>query len=221
MKTTIRLLLVDDHLVFLDGLSSLFAMENDLEVIGCATTGTEALAIVNSNAPDVVILDVNMKVSSEENDARKTGIDLIDPIREMAPNVAIVMLTMHNEGEFIRTAIEKKVEAYVLKDAPGSELITAIRKARKGELFYSQQVTQTVIEGLRAEMVAPPAVSLTKREVETIRLISEGNSTPEIAEKLFISENTVKSHRKNIYQKSGVKNVAELIRFARENYLLD
>jgi len=211
----IRILLADDHRMFLDGISALLKDVNEFELIGRAEHGGEVMAALRTDEPDVLVMDINMPGLD--------GLETLTMMREKHPGVKVLVLSMHSELRFIQQAIEDGATGYILKNADKDELCEAIRTVAKGEKYFSRQVSNVLIDAMRnpEKQRGYRQVDLSQRELEVLALIAQECTTPEIAERLFISEHTVKSHRKNLISKLGVKNIAGLVRFAIENDLLD
>ena len=208
----IRIFVVDDHQVVLDGISSIFAEVDEIKIIGTALNGVEALRKLETESPDVLLLDINMP--------EMDGIQLVRALKKQGKEIKTLILTMHNNPQFTKQLIGEGVQGCVLKNAGKKDLIYAINEVNEGRNHYSQAVTETLIESLEKTQEAIDEVQLTKREVEIVKLIALEHTTNEIAEKLFISAYTVDTHRKNIINKLGVKNLAGLVRFAFEKNLL-
>jgi DNA-binding NarL/FixJ family response regulator len=211
----IRILIADDHQMFLDGIASILEQEADIEIVAKCLSGGEVIEQMKMKEVliDVAVLDINMP--------GLTGIDLIEKVQNKAQNAGIIMLTMHAEEEFIRQALQKGVNGYVLKESPKEDFITAVRKAAKGEPFFSHKVTEAVIRGMTKPYTESTYTELTKREIEVLQLIAHGKKTKTIAEELFISDHTVMSHRRALLEKTGAANAAALVRYAIENDLLE
>jgi DNA-binding NarL/FixJ family response regulator len=208
-----RILLADDHPLFLDGLVSLLKRETDFEVVATASNGKEAVDAATQHSPDVCILDVNMPVMD--------GIETVKQIRLKKMDAKIIMLTTFNDLEFIKALVQQNISGYVLKNSTGDELVSAIRKVVEGKTWFSPEVQQLLTEDfVRGDKKDSNQVTLTPREIDIVRLLSKELTNEKIAEQLFISYRTVETHRKNIMQKTGAKNLAGLINFAHSNGLL-
>ena len=210
----INLLIADDHQIFIDGLKSLLSGDNRFYVAAEANNGKQVLEALENKQIDVAILDVNMPVMN--------GIETTKEIVKKYTAVKALILTMHNRKEFIVELIAAGASGYLLKNCNKSELMDAIISVHKNVDYFGREVTETVIESLkkikRGEL--HPAVELSKREIEVLQLIAKEFTTKEIGEKLFISENTVETHRRNLISKLNVRNTAGLVRYAVENKIL-
>lgn len=205
----IRLLLVDDHQVVRSGLRMLLASESDVEIVGEAGTGKEALVEVQASNPDVVLMDIGLPDMS--------GIDATREIKKLYPRVAVVALTIHEDEEYFFRMLEAGAGGYVPKRAAPEELLTAIRTAAKGEVYLYPSMAKLLVRDFLAQDRSneiPVLDGLTDREQEVLRLLADGTSTDEIAAKLVISPKTVARHRENIMQKLQLHSRAELVRYA-------
>lgn len=200
---TIRVAIVDDHQMFIDGMSMLFDTFPNLEVVSCSNSGDEFLKQVKKKKPDVALIDINMP--------GKDGIRLTYELCERYPTCQVIILSMHNEFGYIQRALSAGAKGYVLKEAGGEEIAKAITEVYMGNTYYSGSVTQTVMEGLSPKK---QPIELTRKEIEVLHHIAEGYSTKEIADAESISESTIQSHRRSLLIKFGVKNSAALIREA-------
>jgi DNA-binding NarL/FixJ family response regulator len=209
----IKVILTDDHKIFTQGLMSILNACADIEVIKSIGTGKELLESQLLLEADILILDISLPDTN--------GLDLIEPLISKHPDLIIIMLSMHAEEHFVRTAFSRGAKAYVLKKSTADELEEAIRKTLLGESYCCKEVTKLIMNGVGQKKLASNHIDLTTRELEVLQHIAKGETTKEIATSLFISINTVKSHRQHILEKLSVKNVAELIRFAIENDLID
>ena len=208
MKRKIKIVIVDDHKIFLDGLRTVLEGAEQLEVLGEAQNYEELNKLLTQVKPDVLLLDINMP--------GKDGIEITKILKEKQPDVKILLLTMHNETGIIQKGLEAGIDGYVLKNTDRYELIAAIESIVEGESYYSEKVTKTIMEGLKPQGQGSYAnsVKLTRREVDVMKLIAEEFTTTEIADKLTISQHTVESHRKNLLSKLNVRNTAGLVRYA-------
>lgn len=204
----IRLFIADDHQITLDGLRTLLEQEQDLEVVAEALDGEAALHILSFCEVDVAILDIDMP--------KMDGLELTQQIREKYPHIKILILTMYNEEEFIRNLIQAGTSGYILKNRGKEELVEAIRKVHTGGQYFGESVTQTLIQGIKSprKKLSESNIPLTKREIEVLKLIAEGMSTPQISDTLFIAHSTVETHRRNLIDKTGVANSKSLIKWA-------
>ncbi len=211
----IRVFIADDHLVLLDGLKLVIESQDDLELAGSAHSGEEVLHALEKIETDVLLLDINMNGMS--------GIETCSIVKKQYPGVKVIGLSTYDKGSVIRKMLKSGAVGYVLKNAGSDELLKAVRAAARGEIYINQQVNQLLLDELtNSTKVRQDFIpTLTRREKEVLRLIAHEHTTPEIADKLFISQNTVESHRKNLLHKFGVKNVAGLVRNAMEKGLLD
>lgn len=210
MSTKATLFLVDDHVILREGLKALFADLPDIEIIGEANNGREALDCVAKFQPDVVLMDISMPGLN--------GIEATYQIRRCFPKIKVVILSMHEHKEFIFQALRAGAVGYVLKHSNASDLIMAIWAALAGGSFLSPSISRAIIDDYirRAEDQGRDSNLdiLTPRERETLQLLAEGLPNREIARQLGISVKTVERHYYNMISKLGVKNKADLIRYA-------
>ncbi len=203
-------LLVDDHVVVRQGLKALLADEPDIEVIGEASNGREALDRLPELGPDVVLMDISMPGLN--------GIEATRQIQQRYPDVKVVVLSMHANEEYVFQVLQAGASGYVLKQSDSMEVLTAIRAAVAGGSFLSPPISRTVIEDYvrRAEArgQADDLEMLTTREREVLQLLAEGRSNREIAAELSISVKTVETHRSNMMNKLGLSSKTELVKYA-------
>jgi DNA-binding NarL/FixJ family response regulator len=209
--TTHRIVLADDHRIVRDGLRALLQAQPDFEVVGEAEDGLEAIEVVRSTAPAVVVADVSMPGLN--------GIDMVRRLRDAAPGVPVLCLSVHDEERLVLAMVEAGAAGYVLKGASFLELAQAIRQVIAGRTYVSPSLVGVFVAQVRAR--AQPAAgaaavgsSLTPRERELVQLFSEGYSTHEIAERLHVSSKTVATHRENIQHKLNIGGIAEMTRYA-------
>jgi len=212
MKTPIRIMIVDDHAVIRTGLRMLIEQDQTMTVVAMAGTPAEALALAESERPDIIILDL---ILGEED-----GLDFLPELRKVASNSRVLVLTGVQTPESHRTAIRRGAMGIVLKQQAAELLLKAIRKVYEGEVWIDRSMIGNVLSDVRSERreeVNPEAVkikTLTARELEVIALVSEGLKNKIIGERLFISETTVTHHLSSIYSKLSVSDRLELVVFA-------
>jgi DNA-binding NarL/FixJ family response regulator len=212
----IRVMVVDDHPMLRGGVISLVAKQPDMDVVGEASNGIEALKLVGSLLPDVVIMDINLEGAI---DIRTT-----ETIRNNWPEVRVVAFSMHNEVQVIRRMVKAGANAYLTKSVAHDELIDAIHAVMRGEVYYDREVLAVMTESLTNGNGSDvdTEVSLSAREQEVLFFVSKEFTNQEIAERMDISLRTVETHKRNLVKKLRVKNVVGLVRYAIENsYLLD
>ena len=206
----IRVLLAEDHTIVRKGLRSLLAAEEDLEIVGEAENGREAVEKVDALAPDIVLMDISMPGLN--------GLEATRHIKKHAPKIKILILTMHTDEEYVFQILQAGASGYLLKQSAIEELVSAIRVVWRGESYLSPSISKTVIDGYLKH--AGPAKTdetysvLTGREGEILQLLAEGSSTREIAATLCISVKTVETHRSHIMEKLNLHNTAELVKYA-------
>jgi two-component system response regulator NreC len=212
----IRILLADDHTLMRAGLRSLLEAEPDMRVIGEAEDGRAACKLAREACPDVVLMDIAMPLLN--------GLEASRQIHHDCPQVKILVLTMHEDEEYIRQALAAGAMGYLLKDAAADELIQAIRSVIHGELVLSPAITRLVVENyLRwgdVQKEADPH-GLSRREREVLQLVAEGYSNKQIAGILCISIKTVQSHRMNLMSKLGLHDRADLVKYAIQRKIID
>lgn len=214
MDNLITVLIVDDHKIIRDGIKSLLEDTPNIKIVGEASNGLEAIEFFKKQPADVVIMDIRMPEMG--------GIETTKFLTENYPNVKILALTMHDEEAFISKMLNAGASGYLLKNVGKEEFITAINKIYKGENYFSLEVATKMMTKFMSSKFNDEQendaedndLQLTKREIEVIKLIAEGLTSQDIADKLFISPRTVDTHRRNLLQKLNVKNTAELIKFA-------
>ena len=212
----IRVMIADDHKIIRDGIKSILEKEKDIEVVEEAAKGSEVIEKVSKVAIDVIVLDIDM--------GKPNGIEIAEIISKEYPDVKILILSMMGLHDFIIQALEKGAIGFILKNAGKDEMLTAIRSVAKGDSYFSKDVSAVLIEHLNKPRAARKRIAdipISARELEVLKLITQENSNPEIAEKLFISIRTVDTHRRNLLEKLGVKNTAGLVKYAIQKGLID
>ncbi|MBN1218574.1 MAG: response regulator transcription factor [Anaerolineae bacterium] len=205
-----RVLLVEDHIVVRQGIKALLSDESDLEIVGEADNGREALPLIEKLQPNVVLMDISMPGMN--------GIEATRQVRQRFPEVKVVILSMHANEEYVFQVLRAGASGYVLKQSDSSEVLTAIHAALSGGSFLSPPISRAVIDDYvhRAEVrgQGDNLDLLTSREREVLQLLAEGLSNKEIAEQLSISIKTVETHRSNMMSKLEVSNKTDLIKYA-------
>jgi two-component system response regulator NreC len=212
----IRVLLADDHTILRDGIRALLDDQADIEVIGEAQDGQATVKMTAQLQPDVVVMDIAMPLLN--------GLEATRQIQRDFPQVKVLILTMHENEEYIRQVLAAGALGYVLKDAAARDLLGAIRAVYQGEAVLSPAITRLVIEDyLRWGDIRPPDSTngLTSREREVLQLIAEGYTNKEIAEILCLSIKTVQSHRTNLMSKLDLHDRGELIKYAIQKKIID
>ncbi len=204
-----RVYIVDDHAVVIEGIYSLLQKEKDIEMAGYATNADNCLQYFTNHTADVILMDISLPDMN--------GVDLCRVIKKNYPGIMVLALSTFNQGTYIRKMMENGASGYLLKNAAKQEIVEAIKTVIKGKEYLSFEAGQALRTDTARQDTMPP---LTKREKEVLLHIAEGMTNAQIAEKLFISIDTVESHRKNLHAKLNVKNTAMLVRFAVENGLL-
>lgn len=207
---TTRVLLVDDQRVFREALRAFLDQQSDLSVVGEAANGRDALRLVRTLKPDVVVLDVAMP--------EMNGFETAARIRAQAPGARILALSAHDDKRYVLGMLEAGVAGYVSKDTAARDLVQAIRKVAAGQSYLGPEVTEAVIGGMRDIRSGGGAASglhtLGRREREVLQLLAEGHRSAQIAERLSIAVDTVMAHRRNIMRKLNLHSVSELTKFA-------
>jgi len=206
----IRVFIVDDHPVVIEGIHSLLKNEKDIAWVGQAMNAQSCLGFFVNNTADVVLMDISMPGMD--------GVELCAVMKEKYPGIFVLGLSTFNQGVYIKKMMENGASGYILKNSSKEELIKAIHAVHGGDIFFSGEVGQVLAEYQKCSKSELPL--LTTREKEVLELIAEGYTNPQIAEKIFLSQFTVDSHRKNLLAKLNVKNTASLIKFAVENRLI-
>jgi two-component system, NarL family, response regulator NreC len=206
----IRIALADDHAVMRTGLRLVLERQADFTVIGEVSDGREAVALVQKEAPDVLVTDIDMP--------NLNGIEAARQVAAMAPQVAVVILSMHSDEAYVLRALKAGARGYLLKESAESDLIAAIRAVHAGKAFFSPAVSRMLVEDyvrqLQDREIEDSYELLTTREREILQLIAEGKSNKEVAAILTLSLYTIETHRGNLMEKLGLHTVPELILYA-------
>lgn len=219
MSNTIRVVLADDHVFVRDGIKSLLENEANIEVVGEATDGLEALKIVETTKPDLLILDIRMP--------NLTGIEVVEKLRSQNNQVKIVMLSMHESEEYVLKSIKAGADGYLLKGSSKEEFLKALHTVANGGKYFSGDISSILVGQLNnptvsqaTKQVIDEEMLITKREKEILTLLLSGKGNKEIAEALDISKRTAEVHRFNLMKKLKVKNLMELSNKANEYALI-
>lgn len=213
----IKIVLVDDHRIFRDGLKSLLSEVDFIEIIGEASGGSELFESLTCLKPDLIMMDISMKGLS--------GIEVSRMLTASSPDVRIIILSMHTDEEFVISAIQAGVKGYLSKDASKEELLEAIKIIHEGGECYSKMISDSFLKSYarkyKAEQSLVENKTLTQREMEILKLAAVGQSNKEIADRLFISHKTVDCHKNNIVQKLKLKNTAEMVLYAVKHKIIE
>ncbi|HYC84631.1 MAG TPA: response regulator transcription factor [Chryseosolibacter sp.] len=214
MENKFTILLTDDHRLFAEGLIYILQKNLPHADISVADSGEEAWSRIEANGkPDLLITDLSMP--------RMNGIELTMKVKERFPEIKVLVLTMHADTEMIQSILKAEAEGYVLKNSTARDIITAIQDIMNGSTHYGREVLASMIQKIHVEnKKLEVRKTLTERELEVLKLIVEEYSSDEIAEKLFIGKRTVDTHRANILEKTGCKNLISLIKYAIRHQLV-
>ncbi|WLT32293.1 response regulator transcription factor [Geothrix sp. PMB-07] len=211
-----RLVIADDHTILREGLKALMGARPDLEVVGEATDGREAVRCAEELKPDLMMLDLSMP--------RSNGLEALKEIKRVSPGTKVLVLTVHKTEDYVFTALQAGADGYVLKDSSASELTLAVRSVLNGERYLAPAIASTVVMGYLGAKdptaMRPSFDELTTREREVLKLIAEGYRTKDIAEYLCISPKTVEKHRANLMDRLNLRTVSSLTTYAIEKGLV-
>lgn len=213
----IRVMLVENHSMVRQGLKQLIELENDIKVVVEAADGTQAADYYQIKKPDIVLMDINMP--------KKNGLQALELIKQRDPNAKIIMLTFHQDKEYLFQSLELGASGYVLKDADGYVLIEAIRKVYNGETYIQPAMAKELVVEFKKYLEKGKANAkksniLSERELEVLRLIAKGLLNKEIAKTLYISEKTVKNHVSNIFKKLNVSDRTQAAIYALKHNII-
>ncbi|WKN30166.1 response regulator transcription factor [Porifericola rhodea] len=211
-----KVVLADDHAILTESTSFMLSTHEDIELIGVASDGEQLHQLIQMHKPDVLVSDISMP--------GRSIFDITEEIKRTGLPTKVLIFTMHESADYVQKALRHQVDGYLTKNADTEELISAIKSLSKGGEYYSQTVNRVVIAGLKKKQRSDedsfdeknPLSALSKRELEVLSLISEGLSSKQIAEKLYLSERTISNHRANMLQKSRVHTTVELVRLYLE-----
>lgn len=208
------MIIVDDHLIFQQGLKAMIVAENIATVIGEASNGKEFLEILVNTKPDLVLMDIDMP--------QMNGIEATKKAIELIPDIKIIALTMFSDEDYYYRMIDIGVKGFILKSAGINELEKAVHDVMLGESYFSNELLRNIIKNFsrKSENKQSDINKLTEREIEILKEICQGNTTDEIAKKLNISPKTVKSHRSNLLEKTSCKNTPSLMLFAIKHKII-
>ncbi|MCE7624954.1 response regulator transcription factor [Vibrio fluvialis] len=212
MGKPIRVVIVDDHRVVLEGFMARLEMEPEIEVIATASNGLEALEVVKQHRPDVILMDVSMPIMN--------GIDATRLIKEEVPDAKVLMLTMHDNREYIMKVMQAGAVGYMLKEISAEKMVQAIKTVNLGSTYFCESVTQTLF----TQDIIPSAQKpnpLSRREEAVLKMVAQGHSSKKIASLLNISYRTVETHRQNIKHKLDIYSTAELAQYAIQHGMLE
>ncbi len=204
----VNVLLVDDHAIVMDGIASLLSANPRFNIIGKTGNGKEALDIINGVKTDVVITDYSMK--------EMDGCTLTRNIKSLHPEIKVIMLSMHDEQAMVYSVLQSGVDSYILKKYTHNELETAIDVVMEDGQFWSPEINKIML----GKILPTTASQITTREMEVLKLLINEMNSREIAEKLFISERTVETHRKNLFRKTNSTNIVGLVKYAHAHGLV-
>jgi two-component system response regulator NreC len=211
-----RVLLADDHAVLRSGLRLLLTSQNEFEVVGEASSGTETLTLAEQLQPDLILLDLSMPALG--------GLDALPALRKLVPSARILILTMHDDPQYLRQALKHGASGYVLKKAADAELLSAMRGVLRGEVYVHPSMTRILLEDMLPESQSTSEKdtwsNLSEREQEVLKMVALGHTSAEIASQLNLSAKTVETYRTRGMEKLGLRTRAALVRFALQNGLI-
>ncbi|RJQ60701.1 MAG: DNA-binding response regulator [Stygiobacter sp.] len=212
MKSKIKVIIADDHPIFRKGLVDIIELEKDIEILGQAANGEEAVNLIKRVSPDIAVLDINMPIT--------TGFDTVRELRKSNSLVKVIFLTMHNEHEIFKRAMELNVSGYLLKDSAAEDIIDCIHAVAKEDFYFSPALSNYFVtnqRGIFGTLENTGIEKLTSTEKTILRLIANGKTSQEIADQLFVSRKTIDNHRVNICAKLDLHGVNVLMKYAIQN----
>jgi RNA polymerase sigma factor (sigma-70 family) len=216
MERKKRIVIAEDHTILRAGLRALLSLQNEIEVVGEAEDGREAIRVVDEHVPDLLLIDLSMP--------KLNGMDAISEIKGRHPLIKIIVLTVHKNDEYVFASLDAGADAYILKDASQNELLLAIEYVMRGKIFLSPSISDKVVDAYlekkKNNKVKSVIDVLTSREKEILKLIAEGFKNKDIADHLCISAKTVEKHRSNLMQKLNLRNTASLTAYAIEKRIV-
>ncbi|RFB73249.1 MULTISPECIES: response regulator transcription factor [unclassified Herbaspirillum] len=213
MTAPIRIYIADDHTIVRDGLAVMLQVHSDITVVGSGSDGRQAVKEIEQLHPDVVIMDIAMP--------NLNGIEAALLLRDVAPAVKTIMLSMYATKEHIFRALQAGARGYLLKNSAGSELVNAIRIVQSGQRYLSQKISDTVVDDYLLESrAAGPLDALSTREREVLQLVAEGHSSAQVAAMLSLSPKSIETYRSRLMQKIGVSDLPSLVKFSIHHGLI-
>jgi DNA-binding NarL/FixJ family response regulator len=212
----IRVLLIDDHTLFRQGIRTLLSGEADIEVVGEASNAAEAVALAKQLRPDVVLMDIGMAGMSSFEATRQ--------IRKQRSETKVVFLSMYDDEDYLAESVEIGASGFILKESPADQLITAIREVHRGGNYLSPRLLSRLVDGFREQGRSPVRqtrlCTLTKREREVTKLLAEGKSVKEVAANFDLSVKTIEAHKFNLMRKLNIHNKAQLVQYAIQKKII-
>jgi two-component system, NarL family, response regulator NreC len=209
----IHVLVADDHAIVREGLCIMLGNQPDMDVVGSATNGREAIQLVDKHKPDVVVIDISMP--------ELNGIEAISQILPRHPHMKVVVLSIHETKPYVYRALKAGAKGYLIKETAGLEVLEAVRAVYRGERYLSQRISDLLTDisfrNLEGNIEVSPLEQLSPREREILQLVAEGKTSQEIGERLSISPKSVDTYRSRLMRKIGVDDVAGLVKFAIQN----
>lgn len=212
MIKKIKIVIADDHQMLIDGIKSLLKEVDNIEISGSANNGNDALQLVEKCNPDILLSDINMPGMS--------GLELALKLKQNHSTVKIISLSMYADASMVSDMLQAGICGYVLKNTGKEELVAAINKVFGGGVYYTAEISEMMMRNISRKK-EEKANALTAREIEIVKLIGIEMTNAQIGEKLFISERTVETHRKNIFRKTNTKTVIGLLKYAYEHKLIN
>ncbi len=216
MNSLIRVLLADDHAVLRSGLRLLLTSQNEFEVVGEASSGIETLSLAEELQPDLILLDLSMPALG--------GLEALPTLRRLVPSSRVLILTMHDDPQYLRQALKNGASGYVLKKAVDAELLSAMRSVLRGEVYVHPSMTRILLEDMLPEAHSADRENswsgLSEREQEVLKMVALGHTSAEIAEQLNLSAKTVETYRARGMEKLGLRTRAALVKFALQEGLI-
>jgi DNA-binding NarL/FixJ family response regulator len=210
----IKIILVDDHQMFREGLRFVLAQVEGFDIIGSASNGQEYMKLLEKQIPDLVLMDIGMPVMD--------GIEATEKTTELHPSINVIALSMFSDQEYYHKMVAAGVKGFLIKEAGVDELEKAIKSVMQGNAYFSQELLRNIIVNIsNVKINAYDPMQLTKREEEVLRMICKGHTTKEISDLLFISQKTVEGHKTNLLSKTNSKNTINLMLYAFKNNLVE
>lgn len=209
IKFTHSIFIVDDHQLVVDGIRSLLNVSEVYRLSGFTHNPLEVMDLLEKNQADILLTDISMPLMS--------GIELTRLVKKRFPAIKVIAISMHGEGDVVKQMLDAGISGYILKNTGRAELIEALDSVTAGKTYFGKEITQEILKGFAGRDSEP---RLTNREIEIIKLISNEFGNKQISEKLFISERTVETHRKNIFRKTNTQSVVGLLKYAASHKLI-